>query len=73
MIIASSSSRPVFHRSAVLNWGRGLGLKDDIALKFIESEGAIIIDDSQPRNLVPAAGSEHKALSGKCMQEGVIS
>jgi hypothetical protein len=39
---------PVFHKGAVISWGRSIGVPDAVALQFIQKAGAIIIDDSDP-------------------------
>lgn len=39
--------RPIFHRGAVIAWGRSIGVPDDTALAFIQKAGALVIDDNQ--------------------------
>ncbi len=38
---------PVFHRGAVIAWGRSIGISDGVALEFMRQEGVVIIDDGQ--------------------------
>lgn len=40
-------NRPIFHRGAVIAWGRSIGVPDDTALAFIQKAGALVIDDNQ--------------------------
>jgi hypothetical protein len=46
---------PVFHRGAVISWGRSIGIPDTTAIEFMRLEGAIIIDDGRQA----PAGVEH--------------
>ncbi|MGP8203075.1 hypothetical protein [Methanoregula sp.] len=35
----------MFHRGAVISWGRSIGIPDGVALAFMREEGVVIIDD----------------------------
>ena len=35
----------VFHRGAVISWGRSIGIPDRIALEFMQQEGVVIVPD----------------------------
>ena len=41
---------PLFHRGAVVAFGRSLGLKDDLTIRWITDCGATVIPDDRPRN-----------------------
>jgi hypothetical protein len=39
--------RKVFHRGAVIAWGRSIGIPDETALSFMQKLGVTVIDDSE--------------------------
>ncbi|HNX17567.1 MAG TPA: hypothetical protein PKM50_04455 [Methanoregula sp.] len=41
------NERPIFHKGAVIAWGRSIGIPDDTAISFIQKAGALVIDDNQ--------------------------
>jgi hypothetical protein len=46
-----TENRPIFSRGAVLSYGRSIGVSDAVFLKFMQEEGAIIVDDDQGRQV----------------------
>jgi len=50
----SPISHPVFSRSAVISWGKSIGISPDDALNFMQSEGVVIVDENVvPRKVIP--------------------
>lgn len=54
-----TENRPIFSRGAVLSYGRSIGVSDTVFLKFMQEEGAIIVDDDQGRQ-VPGLGTNDR-------------
>jgi hypothetical protein len=43
--------RQVFHKGAIIAWGRSIGVPHAIAIAFMQKAGVTIIDDCEPAAL----------------------